>query len=115
MSDLPEPQLAERIVARALANGGEFAELYAERSRGMTMSIDESRVENVVSAGDEGAGVRVVKDGTAYFAHVDGLGEAELERAADEAAAALDVSTATAYRHWAYARAWLSDQLLNGE
>jgi RNA polymerase sigma factor (TIGR02999 family) len=32
--------------------------------------------------------------------------------ALDQAAAALDVSTATAYRHWAYARAWLRTQLL---
>jgi RNA polymerase sigma factor (TIGR02999 family) len=32
--------------------------------------------------------------------------------ALDEAAAALNVSTATAYRHWAYARAWLRDELL---
>jgi RNA polymerase sigma factor (TIGR02999 family) len=30
----------------------------------------------------------------------------------DQAAAALDVSTATAYRHWAYARAWLRSELL---
>ena len=32
--------------------------------------------------------------------------------ALDQAAAALDVSTATAYRHWAYARAWLRSELL---
>jgi RNA polymerase sigma factor (TIGR02999 family) len=32
--------------------------------------------------------------------------------ALDEAAAALGVSTATAYRHWAYARAWLRSELL---
>jgi RNA polymerase sigma factor (TIGR02999 family) len=32
--------------------------------------------------------------------------------ALDEAAATLGVSTATAYRHWAYARAWLCDELL---
>jgi RNA polymerase sigma factor (TIGR02999 family) len=32
--------------------------------------------------------------------------------ALDQAAAALGISTATAYRHWAYARAWLHDQLL---
>jgi TldD protein len=89
MSDLPGPELAEQIVALALANGGDFAELYAERSRGMNMSIDESRVEGVVSGGGEGAGVRVVKDGTAYFAHVDGLAETDLRRAAEEAAAAL--------------------------
>jgi RNA polymerase sigma factor (TIGR02999 family) len=30
----------------------------------------------------------------------------------NRAAAALGVSTATAYRHWAYARAWLSSELL---
>jgi RNA polymerase sigma factor (TIGR02999 family) len=32
--------------------------------------------------------------------------------ALDQAAAALGVSTATAYRHWAYARAWLRTELL---
>jgi RNA polymerase sigma factor (TIGR02999 family) len=31
----------------------------------------------------------------------------------DQAAAALGVSTATAYRRWAYARAWLHSELLN--
>jgi RNA polymerase sigma factor (TIGR02999 family) len=30
----------------------------------------------------------------------------------DQATAALGVSTATAYRHWAYARAWLCSELL---
>jgi DNA-directed RNA polymerase specialized sigma24 family protein len=29
-----------------------------------------------------------------------------------QAAAALGISTATAYRHWAYARAWLHSELL---
>jgi RNA polymerase sigma factor (TIGR02999 family) len=33
--------------------------------------------------------------------------------ALDQAAAALGISTATAYRHWAYARAWLHSELLN--
>jgi RNA polymerase sigma factor (TIGR02999 family) len=32
--------------------------------------------------------------------------------ALDQAAEALGVSTATAYRHWAYARAWLHSELL---
>ena len=30
----------------------------------------------------------------------------------DQAAAALGIATATAYRHWAYARAWLHSELL---
>src|SRR5262249_35719374 len=38
---------------------------------------------------EQGAGVRVVSDGTTYFAHVDGLDPHDIERAADEAAAAV--------------------------
>lgn len=89
MSDLIEPAVAERVLARALAKGGRFAEVFAERRGGLSMSIDESRIEKVQSGTEEGAGVRVVDGATTYFAHVDGLDPADLERAADEAAAAL--------------------------
>jgi TldD protein len=86
---LIEPVVAERVLARALASGGDFAEVFAERRAGLAMSIDESRIESVQSGAEEGAGVRVVSDGTAYFAHVDGLDSTDLERAAGEAASAL--------------------------
>jgi TldD protein len=89
MSELLDPGVAERVLARALANGGRFAEVFAERRQGLSMSIDESRIEAVQSGAEEGAGVRVVDGGTTYFAHVDGLDPADLERAAGEAAAAL--------------------------
>ena len=88
-SSLIEPEVAERVLARALANGGRFAEVFAERRERAAMAIDESRVESVQSGAEEGAGVRVVDGATTYFAHVDGLDPADLERAADEAAAAL--------------------------
>jgi TldD protein len=86
---LLDPAVAERVIGRALAHGGEFAELFAERRSGLTLAIDESRIESVQSGAEEGAGVRVLSGGTTYFAHVDGLDPADLERAADEAAAAL--------------------------
>jgi TldD protein len=87
--ELLEPALAERVLARALAHGGEFAEVFAERRSGLTLAIDESRIESVQVGSEEGSGVRVLSGGTTYFAHVDGLDPADLERAADEAAAAL--------------------------
>jgi TldD protein len=89
LSTLLGPETAERVLARALATGGEFAEVFAERRSGATMAIDESRIEAVQGGAEEGAGVRVVGGGTTYFAHVDGLDPADLERAADEAASAL--------------------------
>ncbi len=87
---LIQPDLAERIVARALSNGGDFAEIYCEERAGFSVAVDESRVERAQRGGERGAGVRVTSGDTTYFAHVDGLAEADLERAADAAAAALD-------------------------
>jgi TldD protein len=89
VSGLLDQAVAERVLARALANGGRFAEVFAERRHGFSLAIDESRIESVQSGAEEGAGVRVIEGGTTYFAHVDGLDPADLERAADEAAAAL--------------------------
>jgi TldD protein len=86
---LVEPDVAERVLAAALVSGGDFAEVFAERRRGLAMAIDESRIESVQSGAGEGAGVRVIGNGTTYFAHVDGLDPADLERAAGEAASAL--------------------------
>jgi TldD protein len=86
---LLEPAVAERVLGKALSTGGDFAEVFAERRGGLAMSIDESRIESVQSGAEEGAGIRVLSGGTTYFAHVDGLDPADLERAASEAAAAL--------------------------
>ena len=92
MGDEPallERDLAERILERALARGGDLAEVFCEERSTLGMAIDESRVERVQGGSERGAGVRVVVGETSYFAHVDGLGEDDLGRAADAAAAAL--------------------------
>ncbi len=86
---LVEAELAEGIVARALKHGGDLAELFCEERAGRGFQIDESRVERAQTGAERGAGVRVVSGDTTYFAHVDGLDEADLERAAETAAAAL--------------------------
>ena len=89
MSELIDAEVAERVLAAALANGGDFAEVFAERNAGLTMAIDESRIESVQAGAAAGAGVRVISGATTYFSHVDGLDPADIERAAGEAAAAL--------------------------
>ena len=93
MAETPQPlvapELAEAVLERALAHGGDLAELFCEQRSGLALSIDESRAERPQRGSELGAGVRVVDGQTTYFAHVDGLAEADLERAADAAAAAL--------------------------
>jgi TldD protein len=91
MADAPliDPQLAAWVLSRALSNGGDFAEIFCEERSGLALSIDESRVERPQSGSERGAGIRVIEGETTYFAHVDGLGEADLGRAADAVAGAL--------------------------
>ena len=59
------------MLSKALANGGRFAEVFAERRHGFSMAIDESRIEAVQSGAEEGAGVRVVEGGTTRIAWID--------------------------------------------
>ena len=86
---LVDSELAARVLERALARGGDFAELFCEERRGFTLSIDESRIERPQSGRERGAGIRVIDGEVTRFAHVDGLGEDDLMRAADGLASAL--------------------------
>ena len=84
-----EEALAARVLERALSRGGDFAELFCEERQGFSLSIDESRVERPQSGSERGAGVRVIDGEVTRFAHVDGLAEEDLMRAADGLASAL--------------------------
>jgi TldD protein len=79
---LIDAELAGLVLERALVHGGDFAEVFCEERSGLGLAIDESRVERVQRGEERGAGVRVVRGETTYFAHVDGLAEQDLERAA---------------------------------
>jgi TldD protein len=85
---LIDEELAGRALERALARGGDFAEVFCEERAGFGISIDESRVERPQSGRERGAGIRVVTGEITRFAHVDGLADDDLLRAADGLAAA---------------------------
>jgi TldD protein len=84
---LIEPDVVERVLASALARGGQFAEVYAEDRRGTSAVLDDGRVEELSTGRDRGAGVRVVVGETTGYAHTADLSEAGLLAAAEAAAA----------------------------
>src|ERR671923_160399 len=86
---LVEPALATRVLERALARGGELAELYAEARRGFSLSLDDRRVERPQGGRERGACVRVVQGESSYYGYVDGVEEGDLLRVADLVAPAL--------------------------
>ena len=86
---LVDPELAQRVIARALERGGDLGELYAEERSGFALSLDDRRIERPQTGRERGAAVRVVKGDATYFGHVDGLREDDLLRVAGSVAQAL--------------------------
>jgi TldD protein len=85
---LVEHDVLERVLAAALAGGGEFAEVYVEDRRGTGIGLDDRKIEQVSTGRDRGAGIRVVSGSTTGFAHTADLSEAGLLEAGRAAAAA---------------------------
>jgi TldD protein len=86
---LVEPELAERVLTRALNRGGDLAELYAEDRNGFSLTLDDRRVERPLSGRERGACVRVLLGDATFYGHVDGLAEEDLTRAAESVAEAV--------------------------
>ena len=86
---LVPPPLAEKVIARALARGGDFGELYAEERRGFSLSLDDGRIERPLDGRERGACVRVVSGDSTFYGYVDGLAEEDLLRVAESVSEAL--------------------------
>ncbi len=56
------PSLAEKVLKATLRNGGELAEVFVERRSGTRLLLEESRIEEVASAAEQGIGIRLVRD-----------------------------------------------------
>ena len=83
------PDMAARILERALAHGGDFGEVYAEDRYGFALGLDDSKLERPQTGSERGASVRVVQGEATYFGHVDGLAEDDLLRVAESVSQAV--------------------------
>jgi TldD protein len=83
-----EESVLQRTLHQALANGGDFAEVFAEDRRSSNATFDDGKVEELRSGRERGAGVRVVRGETTGYAHTADLSEDGLREAAEAASAA---------------------------
>jgi TldD protein len=81
------PDLIEKVLATSLRKGGDFAEVFAEDRNATGAVLDDGRIEELSSARDRGAGIRVVIGDTTGFAHTADLSERGLLQAAEAASA----------------------------
>jgi TldD protein len=82
----------QEVLAAALKNGGDLAEVYLENTDDLRLTLEDGRLETAVQGNDSGGGVRVFYGGTAAYAYTDDLSRAGLVEAAQAAAAAARAS-----------------------
>ena len=63
VTELLDQEVAARVLSRALANGGRFAEVFAESRAGLNMAIDEQRIESVQSGAEQATGANDEQEG----------------------------------------------------
>ena len=77
-----DERAADRLLAAALASGGEHAELFFEHRRSLHLALEDGRVRSVGAGVDGGVGIRVVVGGAVGFAYAESLEPAAMLLAA---------------------------------
>jgi TldD protein len=95
---LIDVQLAGRALEEALKRGGDFAEVFAERRRSVSLSMEDSRLERSSTGSDAGVSIRVIKGRNISFVSTDGLNEEAVLAAARLAGEGLPGGGAVANR-----------------
>lgn len=75
---LVAPDVAERVLARLLAHGGELGELFCEERRSLALVRDDRRLERPQLGFERGACLRIVRDGATFYGCTDSVSEREL-------------------------------------
>jgi len=77
-----------KILKKALSMGGEYADLYVENTKPTAISLEDGKVERVVSGVETGAGLRVIIGFKTVYAYTNDLAEKALLELAEKIARA---------------------------
>jgi TldD protein len=80
-----DPDILNSTIARALSQGGEFADVYVENRISRNILMEESRFKSAEFGVSQGAGVRVISGDKTGYAYTEEITEEALQRAADVA------------------------------
>ena len=87
-------ELCERVLARALCTGGDYAEIFAERTLSGSLYMVNSCLEEISDSVNSGAGIRVMLGTRTVYGTTTELTESGLLALADQVASALGEGTA---------------------
>ncbi|GBE40434.1 protease TldD [bacterium BMS3Bbin09] len=82
MNKIPE-ELLMKIIKRALANGGDYADVFVQHERPLLIQLEDNKIEKLVSGTDSGVGVRIVFGDRSSYAYSNDFSESSLLDLAD--------------------------------
>ena len=85
-----DQEVVNKVLAEAVAKGGDWSEIFVEDRRSTLLKLEDGRVEDVASGRDAGAGIRVISGERASYAYTNVLSLESLLEAARAARAGLD-------------------------
>src|SRR4030042_5213019 len=88
--------LCQKVLARALSKGGDFADLYFEHTISNWVSLEDGKVDRAYGSIDLGVGIRTVKGDQTGYGFTQELTEESMLAAAATSATISDGKSATA-------------------
>lgn len=85
--------LIENTINAALSTGGDFAEIFMERTKKSNISMINGRVEKALSGIDYGVGIRIFNGNNAIYTYTNNTTEENLIKTAKEAASSIKNTT----------------------
>ncbi|EQD35174.1 peptidase U62 modulator of DNA gyrase, partial [mine drainage metagenome] len=80
-------EVAQRVLGASLAEGADFAEVFAEDSMSSVASLDDAKIDELSAGHSKGVGIRVIYGETTGFAYTSEFDEQSLIEAAKAARA----------------------------
>lgn len=88
MNKIPEETLS-KILKKALARGGDYADIFIERTRPLSIQLEDDKIEKLISGVDCGVGIRVIYGDKSAYAYSNDLSEEALFNLAESVSTAV--------------------------
>lgn len=82
MSRIPD-ELLSKLLKKALSKGGEYADIFIEDTKPLTIQLEDDKVEKLTSGVDSGIGIRVIFNGKSAYAYSNDFSEESLDDIAE--------------------------------
>lgn len=82
-------EVIEKILKKALQRGGDFADIFIEHTRPTSITLEDNKIDKVISGIDAGAGIRIIFNRKTVYAYTNDLTEKSLMELAETASNAV--------------------------